>query len=73
MNKTEMILRLLSEYGLQAGRTVMFGDTMGDVNAARGAGCAAAAVGWGYAPDKAELRNSADFYFPSVEDVAACF
>lgn len=68
-SKPEMIRELLEQYNFDSGKTIMFGDTMGDVNSAHAAGCAAASVEWGYAADKTELINKSEYYFSSVSEL----
>ncbi|MDO5603724.1 MAG: HAD-IA family hydrolase [Paracoccus sp. (in: a-proteobacteria)] len=44
----EMLLKALSETGTEAGRAVMVGDTVFDIEMARAAGVAGWGVAWGY-------------------------
>ncbi|MBI4182539.1 MAG: HAD-IA family hydrolase [Proteobacteria bacterium] len=50
-----LLLAAMAETGVEAAATAMIGDTTFDIVMARGAGCAAIGVAWGYHPP-AELR-----------------
>lgn len=59
MSKTEMIKEIIGRFNLDAERTIMIGDTLGDINAAHEAGCRSLAALWGYGKDKEELKKAA--------------
>ena len=53
----EMVLRAMAETGIQAGSTVVIGDTSFDMEMARSAGATAIGVAWGY-HETAELTHA---------------
>jgi len=53
----EMVLRAMAETGIEAGSTVVIGDTSFDMEMARSAGAIAIGVAWGY-HEVAELRHA---------------
>jgi len=53
----EMVLRAMAETGIEAGSTVVIGDTSFDMEMARSAGATAIGVAWGY-HEVAELTNA---------------
>ena len=67
--KPARIRRLLKASGLPAGQTLMIGDELRDLEAARRAGIAAGAVAWGYARfDVLAARRPAEL-FQSVAEI----
>lgn len=58
LHKAEMISEIIEKFALSPAHTVMVGDTVGDINAAKKAGCCALAVLWGYGKEQ-ELKNNA--------------
>lgn len=55
--------------GVDPGRTLSIGDEVRDIEAARAAGIACAAVTWGYAAPDALLAQAPDLVFQHVEDI----
>jgi phosphoglycolate phosphatase len=53
----EMVLRAMAATGIEAGSTVVIGDTSFDMEMARSAGATAVGVAWGY-HEVAELRHA---------------
>jgi phosphoglycolate phosphatase len=53
----EMVLRAMAETGIEAGSTVVIGDTSFDMEMARSAGATAIGVAWGY-HEVADLRDA---------------
>lgn len=60
VSKTEMITDILLRYNLNKNETVMIGDALSDINAAKQAGVYSVAVLWGYGNDKTALKSNAD-------------
>lgn len=69
MTKTQMVQDLVSRYHLFAQTTVLLGDTMPDLNAARAAGVRSEACLWGYGQDKEELARAADYILTDPEEL----
>lgn len=69
ISKTQMIEDILKKYGLNKEETVMIGDAVNDMNAAKQAGVTAIAAMWGYEPDKEKLAESADFAVNSATEL----
>jgi phosphoglycolate phosphatase len=64
-----MIVRVLTDLRVAPGRAVMVGDNVNDILAARAAGVASVAVGYGLG-DPATLRAARpDFFCPRIEDL----
>ncbi|MBI3812014.1 MAG: HAD-IA family hydrolase [Nitrospirae bacterium] len=69
----KMIFTVLEKLSADPKRSVMIGDGMHDVNAARAAGIAICAVGYGLG-DSEELRRAApDFFCETVDDLKKMF
>lgn len=60
ITKDEMITDIVNQYKLNKEKTVMIGDALSDVNAAKKAGVTAAGALWGYGSDKSELIKNSD-------------
>jgi len=58
--KEDMIAHILDKYGFDKSKTVMVGDAVNDVAAAKNTGIKGVGVLWGYGADKAALRANAD-------------
>jgi len=67
--KPEMVENLISTHDLDKSKTVMVGDGLGDITAGQAVGIKTIAVAWGYEEDKALLKDSADFYVETVEEL----
>jgi phosphoglycolate phosphatase len=72
----EMVLNACRETGVPPERTVVFGDSIHDMQMARAAGAHAVGVSWGYGAPEALLHHGAARIidaFPEVEDAIAAF
>lgn len=69
--KPEMVENLIKTHNLDKSKTVMIGDGLGDIAAGNSAGIKTIAVGWGYEEDKELLKNAADFYVETVEELSS--
>jgi phosphoglycolate phosphatase len=69
--KAAKFRRVLARAGVEARRTIAIGDEVRDIEAARAAGIACAAVTWGYAAAQALRAHQADMVFDRMEQVAA--
>jgi phosphoglycolate phosphatase len=63
-----MIFYALKQSGLSAREAIVIGDMNNDINAARAAGVASCAVGYGMG-DIEQLRDTADFFADTVQDL----
>jgi phosphoglycolate phosphatase len=61
--------RILKRAGVDRARAVAIGDEVRDIEAARAAGIAAAAVTWGYAAPEKLRALSPDWVFERIEDI----
>jgi phosphoglycolate phosphatase len=66
-----MIETAIREAGVEAGRTIMIGDTTFDIEMARGAGVGALGVGWGYHPVAALKASGADDIVQAADTLIA--
>lgn len=62
------VLKLLQRMKVDPGRAILVGDSIHDVNAANGAGVAAAAVAWGYSTDPV-VELGADYVLENFGDL----
>jgi phosphoglycolate phosphatase len=62
--------RVLKRADVSAARTIAIGDETRDIEAARAAGIACAAVTWGYAAPQALRAREPDLVFERMEDIA---
>jgi phosphoglycolate phosphatase len=62
--------RVLKRAGVSAARTIAIGDETRDIEAARAAGIACAAVTWGYAAPEALRALGPDLVIERMEDIA---
>lgn len=69
ISKTEMIEDIITKYQLKKEETIMVGDAINDMNAAKIAGVVSIAAMWGYEADKNKLANSADFAISSAMEL----
>lgn len=72
ITKTDMILDILEKYNLEKSETVMIGDALSDVQAAKKAGVLDVAVLWGYGKDKSSLVNDATYVVNNIEELNQC-
>lgn len=68
ITKTEMIEDIIKKYGLKKEETVMIGDAINDMNAAKNAGIKGVAALWGYESDKQKLAQTAYMSLCSLEE-----
>jgi phosphoglycolate phosphatase len=69
--KAAKFRRVVRRAGVDPARAVAIGDEVRDLEAARAAGIACAAVTWGYAAPDALRAHRPDFVFESMQDIAA--
>lgn len=69
LSKREMIAMILSENNLKKQTTIMIGDALGDINAAKDNGIKSIGALWGYGDDKQPLVDNADFVVERVKDI----
>lgn len=69
ITKDEMISDILEKYALKKEETVMIGDALSDINAAKKAGVKAIGALWGYGDDKKPLIDNADEVINSIEEL----
>lgn len=69
ISKTEMIEDILKKYNLKKTETIMIGDAINDMNAAKQAGIIGVAAMWGYEADKEKLSQSASFVANSAMEL----
>lgn len=72
ISKKEMISNIISTYNLKKEETVMVGDALSDITAAKGAGIKGIGVLWGYESDKEPLKQNADFIVNNTEELKKC-
>jgi phosphoglycolate phosphatase len=60
---------LLRALEIPAARAIAIGDEVRDIDAARAAGLAAGAVGWGYATGHILRAQQPDYFFERLEDI----
>jgi phosphoglycolate phosphatase len=71
--KAAKFKRVIREAGVVAGATIAIGDEIRDIEAARTAGIACAAVTWGYAAPDALRAHEPDVVFEKMEEIAEWF
>jgi len=69
--KAQKFRRVLRQAGAAPASAIAIGDEIRDIEAARAAGIACAAVGWGYADPAALAAASPDLMFATLDDIAA--
>lgn len=69
--KAAKFKRVMKLAGVAAGATIAIGDEIRDIEAARAAGIACAAVTWGYAAPEALRARKPDVVFERMEDIVA--
>jgi len=67
-----MIRRALDHFGLPADLTVMVGDGVNDILAARAVAVRSCAVGYGLAPAEALRSAGPDYFCATVDDLTVC-
>ena len=68
--KPKKFRRVLKRAGVEPECTVAIGDEVRDIEAARSAGIACAAVTWGYAAPAALRAHAPDFVFDHMHEIA---
>lgn len=71
LGKRARLARVVRRSGIAPGRALCIGDELRDLEAARAAGLAFGAVGWGYARLDALRARAPEEVFDRVEDIAA--
>ncbi|WP_428898323.1 phosphoglycolate phosphatase [Parelusimicrobium proximum] len=70
INKTEMIESICSAHGLNPAETIMTGDALTDITAAREAGCKSFGAMWGYdSGNKDKIIALADYHAYTAKDL----
>lgn len=68
--KSAKFRRVVKRAGIDPAQTIAIGDEVRDIEAARAAGIACAAVTWGYAAPDALRAHKPDVVFERLEDIA---
>ena len=68
--KTAKFRRVVKRAGVAPAQAIAIGDEVRDIEAARAAGIACAAVTWGYAAPEALRAHAPDRVFGRMEDIA---
>lgn len=68
--KSAKFRRVMKRAGVDPARTIAIGDEVRDIEAARAAGIACAAVMWGFAAPEALRAHKPDMMFERMEDIA---
>jgi phosphoglycolate phosphatase len=68
-SKSDMINDILQKYNLNPDKTIMIGDTVFDVKAAKNSNIIAGGVLWGYGNDKTDLKEFSDIIFENPYDI----
>src|SRR5687768_2214326 len=71
LGKRSKLRRVLRASGIPASEAVKIGDEIRDLHAARAAGMAFCAVGWGYTHAAALAEHGADAVFQTMDELAA--
>lgn len=72
ISKADMIIDILERYNLEKSETVMIGDSLSDIRAAKQAGVLDIAVLWGYDKDKSSLIKESTYVVSNVEELNKC-
>ena len=68
LTKTQMINEIILKYNLVKEKTIMIGDCLSDIEAAKQAGICSLAALWGYEKNKKLLKGKANFYLEKIND-----
>lgn len=71
LTKTQMVKEIIEKYNLDIKKTVMIGDSPGDVLAAKNNGIKSIGALWGYGDNKQPLIENADIVANNAKDLAA--
>ncbi len=66
LTKSQMIVEIIFKYNLLKEKTVMVGDCLSDIEAAKKAGVLSLAALWGYEKNKDLLKENADFCLEKI-------
>jgi len=66
LTKQQMIEEIVFKYNLLKEKTVMIGDCLSDIEAAKKAGVLSLAALWGYEKNKTILKEKANFYLDKI-------
>ncbi len=66
LTKQQMIEEIVLKYSLIKEKTIMVGDCLSDVEAAKKAGVLSLVALWGYGADKKTLKDKSDFYLEKI-------
>ncbi|WP_372519180.1 HAD family hydrolase [Candidatus Ruminimicrobiellum ovillum] len=66
LTKQQMIEEIVSKYNLPKEKTIMVGDCLSDIEAAKKAGVLSLVALWGYGADKKALKDKADFCLEKI-------
>lgn len=69
----EMILKTIAQLGVPAEDTIIIGDMMNDIHAARAAGIKVCAVCFGFGDEKELKEGKPDFFAQTVSDLKILF
>ncbi|MDR2644411.1 MAG: HAD family hydrolase [Endomicrobium sp.] len=69
LNKTEMIKDIIGKYKLDREYTYMIGDCNSDIIAGQNAGVKTVGCLWGYEKKKSFIKENADFFISSIEEL----
>jgi len=69
LTKKEMLLEIIEKYNLNKTKTIMIGDALGDILAAKANEITAVGALWGYGDYKQPLIDNADYSIDSVENL----
>lgn len=69
MTKSDMIEDIISKYSLNKSKTVMVGDAVSDIAAAKAAGILGIGVMWGYGLNKTALKEISNKVIESAEEL----
>ncbi len=69
----EMILKTIAQLGVPANETIIIGDMMNDIHAARAAGIKVCAVSYGFGDAKELQEGEPDFFAETVSDLKILF
>lgn len=69
LSKKEMITEIIKKYNLNKEKTIMFGDTLKDITAAKECEIRSIGVTWGYETDKLNFAKHADYIINDINEI----
>lgn len=69
LSKKEMITEIIKKYNLNKEKTIMFGDTLKDIIAAKECEICSIGVTWGYETDKLSFAKQADYVINNINEI----